>query len=1066
MNFLHSALPNRLRLFSLLTAILLYAPTVTTAQTLSPKLFSGMQWRLVGPFRAGRVVAVSGVSGSDGTFFFGGVDGGVWKTTDAGTVWQPVFDHEPVASIGALAVAPSDPKEIYAGTGESDIRSDLASGDGMYRSDDGGATWKHIGLDDSRQISRILVDPTDVRTVYVGVLGHAYGPNNERGVYKSTDGGDHWQRILDKGPDVGIADLAMAMLQPQVLFAATWNAHRSTWSTYAPLEGPGNGLYRSSDGGAHWTGISGHGLPEGKWGRTGIAVSADGRRVYAAIDCPGHSGLYRSDDGGDTWALVNADPRLTSRAWYFNSLAIDPTNPDVLYIPNVALYRTEDGGKTIQIVRGAPGGDDYHQVWVDPKNPNHLVLGVDQGATISLDRGKTWTTWYNQPTAQLYHVTTDHEFPYVIYGAQQDSGAIAVYSRSDHGHLDTRDWFLPGGSESGYIAIDPKDESIIYLSGTYGDVQRFNRRTSFSQNITPWPLGGFGAQINKRRYRDPWTPVLVFSPADKRSLYLGTQYVMKTVDGGLHWQQISPDLTGTVSGTSEDGPTTNENAEQRGYGVVYTIAPSPLNADEIWAGTDTGRIQLTTDGGKSWRDVTPPGLSAWSKISLIEASHFGPATAYAAVDRHRLDDQKPYLYITHDFGKSWKLAVNGIASDHFLRAVREDPEQRNLLFAGTEFGIYVSFDAGDNWQPLQLNLPVSSIRDMNINGSDVVVATHGRSFWVLDDIAPLRQAAAAQKMQAYLYAPPPAVRVDNDGFLGTPLPPEEPQADNPPGGAIVDYYLRSDATKVSLQIMDAQGHVIRHYSSEDKTTIKRPLLPIAERWFPKPQVLETSRGEHRFVWDLAAGGSGTGMDDDDEDSASMPPGPRVAPGIYTLRLSVDGTAMDRPLHVIMDPRSTATSEVLKQQFALADSIYLQTRTSRKAMAELEGVESQLKKLSADGENPADLTQAVHDALSKLEEIKGGEDGADEKKGEEAGLASANAGLGVALRMVESGDRITPAQAIVVFDEMSKAAREKIQAWRQYKTTDLSTVNAALLRAHRQPLQIAAIEEQINFAMTR
>jgi len=1066
MNSFHSALPSRLRLLSLLLAVLLYPPTATTAQTLSPNLFSGLQWRLVGPFRAGRVVAVSGVPGSDGTFYFGGVDGGVWKTTDAGTVWQPIFDQEPVASIGALAVAPSDPKVIYAGTGESDIRSDLASGDGMYRSDDGGATWKHIGLDDSRQISRILVDPADARTVYVGVLGHAYGPNDERGVYKSTDGGDHWQRILDKGADVGIADLAMATSQPQLLFAATWNAHRSTWSTYAPLDGPGNGLYRSSDGGAHWSGISGHGLPEGKWGRTGIAVSADGRKVYAAIDCPGHSGLYRSDDGGDTWALVNSDPRLTSRAWYFNSLAIDPTNPDVLYIPNVALYRTEDGGKTIQIVRGAPGGDDYHQIWVDPKNANHLVLGVDQGATISLDRGKTWTTWYNQPTAQLYHVTTDHRFPYIIYGAQQDSGAIAVYSRSDHGHLDTRDWFLPGGSESGYIAIDPKDENIIYLSGTYGTVQRFDRRTSFSQNITPWPLGGFGLPINKRRYRDPWTPVLVFSPADKRSLYLGTQYVMKTVDGGLHWQQISPDLTGTVAGTDENGPTTNENAEQRGYGVVYTIAPSPLNADEIWAGTDTGRIHLTTDGGKHWRDVTPPGLFPWSKISLIEASHFDPATAYAAVDRHRLDDQKPYLYITHDFGKSWKSAVNGIASSHFVRAVREDTEQRNLLFAGTEFGIYVSFDGGDNWQPLQLNLPVSSIRDMNVNGGDLIVATHGRSFWVLDDFAPLRQVAAAQKERAYLYAPPAAVRVDNDGFLGTPLPPEEPQASNPPNGAIVDYYLRSDATKVSLQILDAQGHVLRHFSSQDKPSIKRPLLPIAERWFPKPQVLATDGGEHRFVWDLAAGGSGTGTDDDDEDSASMPPGPRVAPGIYTLRLSVDGTTMDRRLHVIMDPRSPATFVVLEQQFTLADSIYLQTRSSRKAMAELEGVESQLKKLGAEGENsPAHLTQAIHDALAKLQEIKGG-DGADEKKGEEAGLAQANAGLGVALRMVESGDRTAPAQAIVIFDEMSKAAREKIQAWQKYKSTELSAVNAALVRAHRQPLQIAAIEEQVHYAMTR
>ncbi|MBT9333240.1 WD40/YVTN/BNR-like repeat-containing protein [Paracidobacterium acidisoli] len=1043
------------------------APASAAAQSLPPQLFSGLRWRLVGPFRAGRVVAVSGVPGGDGTFYFGGVDGGVWKTTDAGTVWQPVFDHERAASIGALAVAPSDPKVIYAGTGESDIRSDLASGDGVYRSEDGGATWKHIGLEDSRQISRILVDPNDARTVYVGVLGHAYGPNAERGVYKSTDGGDHWQRVLDKGPDTGIADIAMATNKPQILFAATWNAHRSTWSTYAPLEGPGDGLYRSIDGGATWTEIAGHGLPDGHWGRTGIAVGADGRRVYVTIDCPGHSGLYRSDDGGDTWSLVNADPRLTSRAWYFSALAIDPSNADVLYIPNVALYRTKDGGKTIQIVRGAPGGDDYHQIWVDPKNPGHLALGVDQGATISLDHGHTWTTWYNQPTAQLYHVTTDHRFPYTIYGAQQDSGSIAVHSRSDHGHLDARDWFLPGDSESGYLAIDPKDENIIYLSGTYGTVQRFDRRTSLSQTITPWPLGGFDLPINKRRYRDPWTPVLVFSPADKTSLYLGTQYVMKTTDGGLHWQKISPDLTGAVAGTSEDGPATTENAEQRGFGVVYTIAPSPLSAAQIWAGSDTGRIHLTTDGGKTWHDVTPPGLSAWSKIALIEASRFDAATAYAAVDRHRLDDQKPYLYITHDFGKTWKLSVNGIAPDSFLNAVREDPEQRNLLFAGTELGVYVSFNDGGDWQPLQLNLPVSSIRDLNINGSDLIVATHGRSFWVLDDIAPLRQAAAVQNASAYLYAPPSAVRVDNDGFLGTPLPPEEPQADNPPNGAIVDYYLRGDASKVTLQILDAQGHVLRHFSSEDKQTIKRPLLPIAERWFPKPEVLATNAGEHRFIWDLESGGSGTGLDDDDDDdNASMPPGPRVPPGVYTLRLSADGTTVSRPLHVIMDPRAQAATQVLDQQYSLAAAIYEKTRSSRQAMAELESVESQLKALAANAENNPDLVQAVQRAQAKVEAIKGGDNDQDEKSEEKAGLATANEGLGVALRMVESGDRTAPSQAVAIYQEMSKAAQEKIEAWRQFRKSGLDEVNAALVRAHREPVEISAIEEQVHYAMTR
>jgi len=1067
--------PQRLRPLSWFALLFLVAlPLVSLplgAQTVSPRFFSGLRWRLVGPFRAGRVVAVSGVPASSTTYYFGGVDGGVWKTTDAGTVWQPIFDHEPVASIGSIAVAPSDPSVLYVATGESDIRSDLASGNGVYRSADAGRTWTHIGLDDTRQISRILVDPTDPRTVYVAALGHAYGPSAERGIYKSTDAGEHWTHILDKGPDIGIADMAMAVGAPDILFATTWNAHRPPWSTYAPLEGPGNALYRSTDSGNTWTEISGHGLPAETWGRTGIAVSADGRRVYVTVDCKDHAGLYRSDDGGNSWILVNSDPRLTSRAWYFNSITVDPRHPDTLYIPNVALYRTDDGGETIHIVRGAPGGDDYHQVWVDPKDSNHLVLGVDQGASVSLDRGRTWTTWYNQPTAQLYHVTTDNKFPYTIYGAQQDSGAIAVHSRTDHGHIDTRDWFLPGGSESGYIAIDPRDENIVYLSGTYGDVERSDLRTSFSQNITPWPLGGFDEAINQRRYRDPWTPVLVFSPADKTSLYLGTQYVMKTTDGGLHWTKISPDLTGAVPNAPAAGPTTPANAMQRGYGVVCTIAPSPLRADLIWAGSDTGRIHLTTDGGKTWRDVTPPALSPWSKISLIEASHFDPATAYAAVDRHRLDDQAPYLYITHDFGKTWTLSVDGIAPHDFLRAVREDPRQPNLLFAGTEFGIDVSFDDGTHWQPLQLNLPVTSIRDICIHDGDLIVATHGRSFWVLDDIAPLRQAAAAAEhaSTAYLYAPAAAVRVDYDGFLGTPLPPEEPQADNPPDGAILDYYLPDNAVGVTLQILDSQGKVLRHFSSADKQPV-RPPMPIADRWFPPPPTLATTAGEHRFIWDLGAGSASTTPDDEDE--AAAPSGPKVPPGGYTVRLDIaaglpeDSVRIERPLRVIMDPRSPATPAVLAQQFTLAESIYAQDVESRKAMAELESVDKQLGMLAAATDSPDEVKTAIRNVQAKLDAIRNGKSAAPSPSATEPGLAEATSGLGAVLSVVESGDRTAPASAPAIFAQMKKASLDGIAAWQHFKTVDLISLDAALTSAHREPIHIAAIEQQVHDAMTR
>jgi photosystem II stability/assembly factor-like uncharacterized protein len=654
------------------------------AQPVPSELASGLKWRLVGPYRGGRVVAVSGVPGDSTTFYFGAVNGGVWKTTDAGTVWMSIFDSQPVASIGAIAVSAADPKTIYVGTGESDIRSDLSSGNGVYKSNDAGATWTHIGLYDTRQISRIVVDPQDPNIVYVGALGHAYGPNEERGVYQSIDGGTTWTKVLGPSPEIGVSDLAICSGNPQLLFAGTWNTHRPPWSAYAPIDGPGGGLYRSQDAGMTWSRLSGKGLPEGDWGRIGVDVAPDGKRVYALIQAK-KAGLYRSDDGGDSWTLENSDPRLTSRAWYFNSVTVDPHNPEVIYMPNVALYRSEDGGRTISVVRGAPGGDDYHQLWIDPKNSASMVLGTDQGTTISLDRGQTWSTWYNQPTAQLYHVITDNQFPYVVYGAQQDSGSAAVLSRTDHGQITPRDWFPAGGSESGYMAPDPKDPNIIYVSGTFGTVDRFNRRTGLSQDIAPWPAFSFGSEIKHRKYRDPWTPVLLFSPADSTTLYLGTQYVMKTIDGGLHWQTISPDLTGaTPDAEKKEGPATIENAKQQGYGVVVTIAPSALNPNLIWAGSDTGLIHLTRDDGKTWKDVTPQGLTPWSEIALIEASHFDPAVAYAAVDRSRLDDRTPLLYRTRDYGATWQLITSGIPPTSFLRAIREDTQNKSLLFAGTE----------------------------------------------------------------------------------------------------------------------------------------------------------------------------------------------------------------------------------------------------------------------------------------------------------------------------------------------------------------------------------------------
>jgi len=1075
----------------ILTWLLFALPS--PAQSVSPQMYSDMHWRLIGPFRAGRVVAVSGVPGDETTFYFGSVDGGVWKTTNAGTTWKPVFDKEPVGSIGALAVAPSSPKVIYVGTGESDIRSDLASGNGVYKSTDGGDTWQNIGLKETRQISKIVVDSTNPDIVYVGALGHAYGPNDERGVYKSTDGGLTWKRTLDKGPEAGVADLAIATRKPSLLFASVWNAHRPPWSTYAPLAGHGSGLYRSQDSGETWQECSGHGLPEGTWGRSGVAVSSDGQRIYAVIEAK-QSGLYVSDDGGDNWRLANADSRLTSRAWYFSRITVDPSDANVIYVPNVALMGSDDGGKTVRVVRGAPGGDDYHELWVDPKNSSRLILGVDQGTTISLDRGKTWTTWYNQPTAQMYHVTTDDQFPYIVYGAQQDSGSAAVYSRTNHGQITPRDWFPAGGSESGYLAVDPKDPNIIYASGSYGEVDRWDRRRSLSQNITPWPVPVFGTDIADRKYRDPWTPPLVFSPVDKTSLYIGTQYVLKTTDGGLHWAEISPDLTGgkpkesasatqngsgaAASGRNSlgdvDDPNrpTPQNAIERGYGTLATVAPSYVDKDVLWAGSDTGIVSLTRDGGKTWANVTPAGMQPWSRVSLIDPSHFDAAVAYAAVERHRMDDQSPYLYRTRDYGKTWESITTGVAAPNFVNAVREDPKLKGLLYAGTEFGVYVSFDDGGHWQSLQLNLPVSSIRDLVIHGDDLVVATHGRSFWILDDITPLRQAAVRAKATGpFLYEPETTIRIDSDGFPGTPLPPEEPTAENPPDGAILDYYLPATAGEIELRIFDSQHKLVRHVVSESSKEeaakeTKHASLPIAERWFPEPQHLDTSAGMHRFVWNLTWGTSGVvESDEPDDGEGDIPRGPRVAPGKYTLELSVDGkVSAPETLVVVSDPRSPASQAELEKQFDVSYKIFADSLESRRALAEIGSVLGQLSKtLSGKTDAGADLKKQVSDLTAAINALLSGHATSPEKV---MGLEEANTALTAALHVAESSDRTVPSQALEVYAQAHQDSAARVMEWNALKQGPLADLNRQLKSQGLTPIAIAEIEREVYYLMTR
>jgi len=1056
-------------------SFLLLLSAAGLAQTVPAEMINGLKWRLIGPFRGGRAVAVTGVPGDPSTFYFGAVNGGIWKTIDAGVTWTPIFDSQNVGSIGALAAAPSDPRIIYAGTGESDIREDLSSGSGVYKSTDAGATWSHVGLDDTRQISKIVIDSKYPNIVFVGALGHVYAPNPERGVYKSTDGGAHWTRVLDLGPEIGISDLTMSSAEPQLLFAAAWHVRRMPWSSYEPSDRPGSGIYRSQDSGKTWAHLAGNGLPQADWGRVGVAVSTDGRRAYALIEVkdpgtgkpqPKASGLYRSDDGGNTWSLANSDPRLTSRAWYFNRLTVDANNPDVIYMPNVALYRSEDGGKTISVLRGAPGGDDYHELWIDPKNSASMVLGTDQGTTISLNRGKTWSSWYNQPTAQFYHVTTDHQFPYAVYGAQQDSGAAAVFSRTDHDQIAPRDWFTAGPSESGYLVVDPKNPDIIYLSGTYGLIVRFDKRTSLSQDITPWPAISFEGAINQRKYRAPWTPVLALSPADPATLYLGTQFVMKTVDGGLHWEKISPDLTGATqdSQNSDHNPPTLETAKRAGYGVVFALAPSPLNRDLIWAGSDTGLVHMTVDGGKNWVNATPPNVSEWSKISMIEASHFDPGVAYVAVDRARLDDQTPYLYRTRDYGATWQLITAGLAAPAFLRSVREDPNTKGLLFAGTEFGVYVSFDNGDHWQSLQLNLPASSVRDLAIHGDDLVAATFGRSFWILDNIAPLRQSVEAKKAGGpWLYRPSTAVRVDNDSFSGTPIPPEEPTAENPPNGAMIDYFLPSAANTVRLEIFDAQQKLVRKFSSADPIVTKHPPLPVAERWFPKPEAVQKTAGMHRFVWNLIWGSSGGPSEDEDSDYRS-PSGPKTVPGTYLIRLTVDGKTQEQPLKVIIDPRSPASTDVLSGQFQLGQKMFSETVEARRAVAEITSVQKQLSDLQQKtGAQDPKLRSALAETQAAIGNILTNKNhGSDQSPG----LEDAYAALASALRVVEGGDRPAPSQAIAVYRESSQQIKGRIEEWTRFKQTRVEELNRQLREAKIAPIAIAEIEHQVETAISQ
>lgn len=887
------------------------APSGAQGTNVSPSDYAALRWRLVGPFRGGRVLAVSGVSGNPFLFYFGSVDGGVWKTTDAGRTWNPIFDGQPSSSIGALAVAPSDPNIIYVGSGEADMRSDITYGIGMFKSSDAGATWQRIGLEDTRQIGRVVVDPHDPNRLFVAALGHAYAANAQRGVFRSLDGGHSWQRVLFTNSDTGAIDVAMDPSNHEQLLAALWQTRRPPWNVYPPSDGPGSGLYRSNDGGSSWRKVTGHGFPSEGLGRMGIAFApSDSRRIYLLV-AASHGGLYRSDDRGAHFRLADSDSRLWQRGWYFGGITVDPQNPNTVYVNNTALYRSTDGGRSFTAIKGSPDGDDFHSLWIDPHAPQRMISGSDQGASVTPNGGVTWSTWFNQPTGQFYHVATDNQFPFALYGAQQDSGAAMVLSRSVYSSLTFRDWrAVSAGGESDTLAPDPSSTNLIFG----GRVDRYNVRSGQNQAIDP--------TLNHPDilWRDTWTLPLAFSPADPKALYFARQVLFRSIDSGMTWKIISHDLTRPNPGVpvTLDKATVADNlgiGARRG--VIYCIAPSPLRAGQVWVGTDDGKVWVTHDTGAHWNDVTPPQLTAWSKVGILEASHFDANVAYAAVDRHRLDDLRPYIYRTRDGGATWQLVTNGIPEGSYVNAVREDPVRRGLLYAGTETGVEVSFDDGNSWLPLALNLPAVSVRDLSVRGDSLAIATHGRAFWVLDDLAPLRQLTSEITADpAWLFAPAPAVRVREGDDQAERLPPEEPAAANPPTGAFIDYELRSvPASGVGIEILDSQGRKLASWSSTRTPPKPNPTdFDYVSSYIHTEEPPTAHVGLNQFVWDFHAQPILGASDKSDAHGALVPP------GSYSVRMTVGETVMNQPLSILKDPRVQASDRDLGAQFEMTVAI--------------------------------------------------------------------------------------------------------------------------------------------------
>ena len=1025
-------------------------------QQFDQKLFSEMRWRCIGPFRGGRTVAISGVPHQANVFYMAAVNGGVWKTTDFGNTWNPIFDDQPTGSVGALAVAPSDPNIIYVGSGEGLQRPDLATGDGMYKSADAGKTWTHLpDLRDAQQITAILVDPKDPNRVFVAAEGHPYGPNTERGVFRSTDGGQSFQRILYKDENTGAADLAFDPANSQTIYAVLWAARVAPWEVRSggSIYIAGSGLFKSTDGGNTWRPLT-KGLPTAAddLGRIGIAVApSQPNRLYATIEAKRSvAGIYRSDDAGESWQQVNDDRRIGGRGPGAMGIAVAPDNPSEIYVANTTTWKSTDGGKTFVGLKGAPGGDDYQRLWINPENPQIIALTADQGAEISVNRGVTWSTWYNQPTAQFYHVTTDNRFPYWVYGAQQESGAVATLSRSDYGEITFRDWKLPGIFEYGYIAVDPLDSNILYgdwLTRTKQDIGEYAK-------VTP-------EAIRRGEYRYTRTLPVVFSPLEPHTLYFAANVLFKTTDAGNSWQMISPDLTReTYEIPANLGAFAAADPEKGKHrGVIYAVAPSFKEANTIWAGTDDGLIHITRDGGKSWQNVTPPQLKPWSKVSIIEASHFDAGTAYAAINSFRLDDLRAHIYRTRDFGKSWTEITHGIPDGGASNVVREDPVRQGLLFAGTEGSVYVSFNDGDDWQPLQLNLPHTSMRDLNVHGDDLIVGTHGRSFWILDDITPLRQMNAdIAKSDAHLFRPQTATRFRWNRNPDTPLPPEFPAGKNPPDGAILDYYLASDAKDpVTLEIFDTQDRLVRRFSSADKPEPIEKIAhehPIPMYWVRPAQILSAAAGMHRFVWDMhyAPPDSLTHefpISAIAHDSVKYPLGAWVMPGEYIAKLTVARRSFIIPFAVKMDPRIKTGSLDLRKQFEMEAGAVEGMNESFEALALVKSVRAQLKERAAKAGKGV-LSEAIAATDKHLAELEGAAQsnffGLPPGARQPENFSTLNQHFGIILSVADSADAAPTTQATAAYKELEEALAKLNSQWTKIRDQDIALLNAELKKA--------------------